>query len=188
MSPLNPDTPLVVVFHAGDPEVLPLAEAALEQEGIEYLIRAGGGGVPVGFGHTAEFGGAEGTADVLVNAGDVDRAIAVLADLARVPEGDERVWAPPSPSPAVAAATASGPRAYRLTEADSGAVVGDLTEEQFNVLVRALEEESETDRDYYIEPATIDVLTEAGADAELTALLKRAIGSREGVEVAWSKL
>ena len=99
MGDMKTDKPLVVIFHAGDPELLPIAEAALEKEGIEYLIRAGGGGVPVGFGHTAEFGGAEGTADILVNAADADRASAVLADLALAP-GAPFELAPLAPEPA----------------------------------------------------------------------------------------
>ena len=186
MSDTNPDKPLVVVFHSGDPELLPLAETALEQEGIEYLIRPAGGGVPVGFGHTAEFGLAEGVADILVNAADADRASAVLADLARTPEAPFEV-ARLAPNSA-AAALPTGPREYRLTEVDSGTVVGDLTQGQLAVLLDQLEEESSTDRDYYIDAATIDMIASAGADADLLAMLKRALGSREGVEIAWSKL
>jgi hypothetical protein len=191
MSDINPDTPLVVVFHSGDPELLPLAESALEQAGIEYLVRRGGGGVPVGFGHTPEFGGAEGAADLFVSAADADRASALLADLAVAPEGPFDL-APMAPSPAsgtgVAAAPVTGPREYRLTELDSGTAVGELTESQLRFLVDELEEESATDRDYYIDAATIDMLAAAGADAELLAMLKRALGSREGVEVKWSRL
>jgi len=36
--------------------------------------------------------------------------------------------------------------------------------------------------------ATIDVLAEAGADAELVDMLRRAVGSSDGVEIAWTKL
>ena len=191
MPDTNPDNPLVVVFHSGDPELLPIAESALEQEGIEYLVRPGNAGVPVGFGHTAEFGGAEGVADILVSAADADRASAVLADLALTPEAPFDL-APLAPDPSLAAAPPStaptGPREYRLTEVDSGTVVGDLTQGQLAVLLDQLEEESSTDRDYYIDAATIDMIASAGADAELLAMLKRALGSREGVEVAWSRL
>jgi processive 1,2-diacylglycerol beta-glucosyltransferase len=51
----------------------------------------------------------------------------------------------------------------------------------------ALEEESDADRDYYIDGPTIDVLVGAGAREGLADLLRRAIGSREGVEVRWSR-
>lgn len=189
MGDMNTDKPLVVIFHAGDPELLPIAEAALEKEGIEYLIRAGGGGVPIGFGHTAEFGGAEGTADILVNPADADRASAALADLALAPEAPfELAPLAPDPTAVAAAAAPTGPRAYRLTELDSGTTLGDLTEQQLQFLVDELEEESDSDHDYYIDMGTIEMLAGAGADAELLGVLKRAIGSREGVEIAWTKL
>jgi putative signal transducing protein len=182
----NTDQPLVVVFHAEDPELLPLAEGALEQEGIEYLIRRAGSGVPVGFGQPAEFGGADRPSDVLVHADDAARARAVLADLALNP--DAPVSRPTSPSPPAAAPRAAGPHACRLTEADSGAFIGEITEPQLQCLVDELEEESETDRNYYIDAATIDVLEAAGADAELVTLLRHALGTREGIEIAWEKL
>jgi processive 1,2-diacylglycerol beta-glucosyltransferase len=185
MSDSNSDAPLVVVFHAEEPELLPLAEAALEQEGIEYLIRPVGSRIPVVFGNPAEFGGATGAADVLVNAGDETRARLALADLAADPEAhaDALAAAPGTVAPAPA-----GPRAYRLTEAESGALIGDITAHQLEFLVDELEEESDNDRDYYIDPPTIDVLADAGADAELVGMLRKAVGSREGIEIAWAKL
>ena len=186
MDDANAGRPLVVVFHADVPELLPLAEGALEQEGIEYLVRRGGTRVPVGFGHSAEFGGAEGAADILVNAGDAERARGILADLALAP--DAPIGTPPPAPPASAAPASTGPRAYRLTDAGSGAIIGEITERQLQCLVDELEEESEGDRDYYIDAATIGVLKDAGADAELVAMLGRAIGSRDGVEISWSPL
>jgi processive 1,2-diacylglycerol beta-glucosyltransferase len=186
MADTNSDAPLVVVFHAEEPEVLPLAEAALEQEGIEYLIRPVGARIPVVFGHPAEFGGAAGAAEVLVNADDADRARMALADLTADPEAHGSGPAPASPQ--AAAAAPGGPRVYRLTEAESGALIGDITARQLEFLVDELEEESDNDRDYYIDAATIDVLADAGADAELVATLRRALGSREGIEIAWAKL
>src|SRR5436190_14870836 len=122
MSETNSDAPLVVVFHAEQPEVLPLAEAALDHEGIEYMIRPVGTRIPVVFGHPAEFGGATGAADVLVNPSDAERARLALAELTVDPE--LHTTAAPH---AGAAAEASGPRAFRLTEAESGALIGDIT-------------------------------------------------------------
>jgi processive 1,2-diacylglycerol beta-glucosyltransferase len=185
MSDSNSDASLVVVFHAEEPEVLPLVEAALEQEGIDYMIRPVGARIPVVFGHPAEFGGAAGAADVVVNAADEARARLALADLAADPEAHADALAA---APGAAAPAPSGPRAYRLTEAESGALIGDITAHQLEFLVDELEEESDTDRDYYIDAATIDVLADAGADAELVDLLRKAVGSREGVEIAWAKL
>jgi hypothetical protein len=183
MTDASSDAPLVAVFRADLPEVLPLVEAALDQEGIEFMIRPLGTQIPVVFGHPAEFGGATGAADVLVNAADADRARLALADLKVDPE--LHAAAAPHAGNAVAAA---GPRAFRLTEADSGALIGDITARQLECLVDVLEEESDTDRDYYIDAATIDVLADAGADAELVAMLQRAVASRDGIEIVWTKL
>ena len=186
MSDTNADQPLVVVFHAEEPELLPLAEGALQQEGIEYLVRRAGTGVPVGFGHPAEFGGAEGAADILVNAGDLERARGVLADLTLA--ADAPVGARPAAVPPSAVPTSTDPRTCRLTDTDSGAIIGEISERELECLIDELEEESSTDRDYYIDAATIDVLEQAGADPELVAMLRRALGSREGMEIAWSRL
>jgi processive 1,2-diacylglycerol beta-glucosyltransferase len=180
------DAPLVVVFHAEEPEVLPLVGSALDQEGIEYLIRPVGTQIPVVFGHPAEFGGAAGAADVLVNADDADRARLALADLTVDPEAHG--GAPASSTSPPTGAAPAGPRAYRLTEAESGALIGDITARQLEYLIDELEEESDNDRDYYIDAATIDVLADAGADADLVDMLRRAVGSREGIEIAWAKL
>jgi len=185
MAETNPDAALVVVFHAEAPEVLPLAEAALEQEGIDYLIRPVGTRIPVVFGHPAEFGGATGAADVLVNATDADRARIALADLVADPEVHAGALAAAHEA---AVGAPAGPRVYRLTEAESGALIGDITAHQLEFLIDELEEESDNDRDYYVDAATIDVLADAGADAELVGMLQRAIGSRDGIEIAWAKL
>jgi hypothetical protein len=186
MSDTPADQPLVVVFHADVQELLPLAEGALQQEGIEYLVRPTGTTVPVGFGHPPAFGGAEGAADIFVNGGDAERARAILADLTA--GSDAPVVAPATAPPPAAAPPSTEPRTCRLTLTDSGASVGEITGRQLQCLVDTLEEESSTDQDYYIDAATIDVIEEAGADADLVAILRRALGSREGVDISWSRL
>lgn len=85
-------------------------------------------------------------------------------------------------------ATASGPPTIALTEAASGALIGRLTENQLRWLVDVLEEESSDDRDYYIDTATIDLLRSVGADADLVEMLRRALGRRDGFEIAWAKV
>lgn len=180
------DTDLISVFHAEDPELLPLAESALEQEHIEYLIRRAGLRVPVGFGHAPEFGGAEGPADILVRPGDADRAREVLMGLAATRSATPA----PSPGPAApvpAAGASREPRVARL-RTEGGATVGDISERQLQFLVDQLEEESDSDRDYYIDAATIDMLEADGADGELIGMLRRALGASDGVEISWSRL
>jgi hypothetical protein len=74
-----------------------------------------------------------------------------------------------------------------LRDKETGAEIGSITEEQLRFLVDQLEEEFEEDRDYYISQPTADLMEEKGADPELIALLRRAIGDREGIEIEWSR-
>jgi hypothetical protein len=76
----------------------------------------------------------------------------------------------------------------RLTDAADGKLVGDVTEEQFKVLAGDLEEESVEDEDYWIDEATLEMLEEDGADPKLLAMLKKALGSREGFDCRWQKV
>ena len=49
------------------------------------------------------------------------------------------------------------------------------------------EEESEEGPDYYIEGGTIDMLEDDGAPESLVKLLRDALGTRDGVEIAWTR-
>lgn len=75
-----------------------------------------------------------------------------------------------------------------------------LTDEQHNDLVSLLVEEHANDRDYYIDETVVGFLEEKGADQELVAALRKALGARggqdetfasgathpeEGLEVIW---
>jgi hypothetical protein len=75
-----------------------------------------------------------------------------------------------------------------LYNADSNALLGEITEQDLQVLIDALEEESSEDQDYYITPDTLDVIGENGrATDHLLNLLRKALGSSEGVEIRWQK-
>lgn len=75
----------------------------------------------------------------------------------------------------------------KLFDSETGAALGRISNEQFTFLEDHLEEESEDDQDYYFSAATIDILEEKGADPELVALLRRALGGRDGVELRWQR-
>jgi len=177
--------PLVMVFETADPALLPLASATLDAASIDYGFRPAAGQFPVVFGHPAAFVDADGAVEIVVRSADADRARDLLADLEQVERGAPlRAAAPVAPS---APAAANGPQTITLTEAGSSAFVGRITEGQLRCLVGALEGESSDDRDYYIDSATIDLLASTGADADLVTLLRRALGSREGFEIAWAR-
>jgi len=68
-----------------------------------------------------------------------------------------------------------------------GGFLGTIDEADLQLLVDHLEEESDTDTDYYVTSDTIDVLRESGASPGLVGLLERAVGDSEGVEISWKK-
>jgi hypothetical protein len=75
-----------------------------------------------------------------------------------------------------------------LRDKETGADVGSITEEELRFLVDHLEEEFSEDRDYYINQTTVDIMEQNGADPELIALLRRAIGDRDGIEFEWTRV
>jgi hypothetical protein len=75
----------------------------------------------------------------------------------------------------------------QLHEKETGVFVGTITEAQLQLLIDQLEEESADDTDYYIDHATLDLCEAAGAEAELLVLLRQALGTREGIEIVWSR-
>jgi hypothetical protein len=74
-----------------------------------------------------------------------------------------------------------------LYNAATNELLGSITESDLHVLVDALEEESPQDQDYYIDAATIDLLGDGRATDHLLGLLRRALGSSEGVEIRWQR-
>ena len=68
-----------------------------------------------------------------------------------------------------------------------GAPLGQIGEADLQILVGQFEEESSTDRDYYVEDATIDLLESAGASPDFVAMLRGAVaGSPDGIDIVWT--
>lgn len=74
-----------------------------------------------------------------------------------------------------------------LSTKDSGTVIGTISEADLQLLMDQFEEESSSDRDYYIDEQTVQMLEENGAPAALAALLRKAIGGGDGVDIVWSR-
>jgi hypothetical protein len=72
-----------------------------------------------------------------------------------------------------------------LKDKESGTVIGQISDEQLHFLIDHLEEESSTDRDYYLNVTTIQMLADAGADPKLVEMLTKALGKRDGLEILW---
>jgi processive 1,2-diacylglycerol beta-glucosyltransferase len=74
------------------------------------------------------------------------------------------------------------PRLYRL---DNGETIGTITDKQLQFLVDQLEEESEDDNDYFIDRDTLELLSDNGIDPDLLAMIEKAMGDDDEIDVAW---
>ena len=76
---------------------------------------------------------------------------------------------------------------YRLYLKASNKLLGEITEEQLQELIDLLEEESDEDRDYYIDKDILEFLEEEGADKKLLELIRPHVGpgDEDGVEIEW---
>lgn len=74
-----------------------------------------------------------------------------------------------------------------LRDKETGAFLGTITEAQLQFLIDQLEEESRTDTDYYINRDTLDVFQGQGIDQTLLTLLRQALGTRQEMEIEWSR-
>ena len=73
----------------------------------------------------------------------------------------------------------------RLIDKYDGRELGRLERKQLEFLIDAFEEESSTDRDYYLDRDSLDFLAERGADAALLSVLRQALAGREDLEFRW---
>lgn len=74
-----------------------------------------------------------------------------------------------------------------LHDKETGAFIGEITEEELQFLFDELEEESPEDRDYYLNRDELEVLEEEGADEALLTMLRKALGDRDEMEIEWSR-
>jgi hypothetical protein len=72
-----------------------------------------------------------------------------------------------------------------LLNAQTDAVIGEITEAQLNFLISDLEEESTEDTDYYINVDTVDMFAQQGADPTLITLLRDALGDSPDMDIRW---
>jgi hypothetical protein len=73
----------------------------------------------------------------------------------------------------------------KLMRLDTGDDIGVISDKQLKFLVDQLEEDHEDDTDYYINRETLELLSDNGADAELLAMLEKAMGDDEEMDIAW---
>jgi hypothetical protein len=76
------------------------------------------------------------------------------------------------------------PRLFRL---DNGETIGTITAAQLQFLVDQLEEEDAEDTDYYVDRDTLELLSDNGADPELIAMIEKAMGDDDDIDIAWEQ-
>jgi hypothetical protein len=74
---------------------------------------------------------------------------------------------------------------YQLFVKGTDTALGEVSEAQLQTLTDLLEEEHADDRDYYVDQAVLEYLSERGVDAALLALLRPHVGPEEGIEIEW---
>ncbi len=72
-------------------------------------------------------------------------------------------------------------------DADTGASLGTITDDQLRWLIGQLEEESTEDQDYYISQDTLDIFQDRGCPKDLMGFLRRALGNREDMDIRWER-
>lgn len=75
-----------------------------------------------------------------------------------------------------------------LRDKDTSEPLGTIDDTELQFLVDELEEESTVDQDYYLDSDTIEMLEDDGAPKSLIELLRRILGSREGVTELWRRV
>jgi hypothetical protein len=139
------------------------------------------------FGHPAAFVSFDGAVAIVVRADDAVRARELLSDLQKAAETGAPIGSTPAPAEVGTAPSPEGARTVRLVNADTGKAIGQINEAELDFLIGHLEEESSDDRDYFIDGPTIDLLAEAGADAGLVEMLRRAVDGTDGIEIGWDE-
>ena len=72
-----------------------------------------------------------------------------------------------------------------LYDVASGAKVGRITEKQLDALIGWMEEESTTDREYYLTAEDCELMEEEGLDPTLIAVLRDALKSRDDMDIRY---
>ncbi len=75
----------------------------------------------------------------------------------------------------------------KIYDVESGELIGTVTATELQFLIDQLEEEDSEDRDYYVDLGSLAWFEEQGADPALMALLRQALGEREGMDIRWER-
>lgn len=174
----HPDARLVSIFRTDDPGVLPLATMALEAEGIDYAVRNAGKADSLQWQMSQQPTNRPVVLEIVVTSDIAAKARDLVVDL----EQPAFALASPDPSAVMASNEPDEPATIRLEEAAGHREIGTITEAQLQSLTSHLEEEQP--QQYFISPATLELLEQAHADPGLMDILRRAVGPG-GLAIRW---
>ena len=66
-------------------------------------------------------------------------------------------------------------------------LIGEINEKQLQFLIDELVEEDSEDQDYYINRDQLDRFEEKGGDKTLIQMLRDALGTRDDMDIIWTK-
>ena len=75
----------------------------------------------------------------------------------------------------------------KLHDKNSQELIGEVNETQLQFLIDELVEEDDTDQDYYINRDQLEQFEKKGADGALIQMLRDALGTKEDMDIVWSK-
>jgi len=181
------DLELTVVFRTMEVGLLPLIESALEDQNIEFMRRVSGSDALTAGGPAYRGTAVGGTPfELLVRSEDESAARELLRGFEEQAKAGAPAPAPPAP-PVVPTTTSASMGNVELVDLSSKSVVGRITEDELTWLNTQLEKESADDRDYYFDRPTLDMLDGKGASPQLMAVLRGALGSRDDMDLQWSR-
>jgi len=74
-----------------------------------------------------------------------------------------------------------------LHDKNTQELIGVINEEQLQFLIDELVEEDSTDQDYYINLHQLDQLEKHGGDETLIRMLRDALGTKDDMDIIWTK-
>ena len=74
-----------------------------------------------------------------------------------------------------------------LHDKNTQELIGEINEDQLQFLIDELVEEDSEDQDYYINRDQLDQFEEKGGDKALIQMLRDALGTKEDMDIVWSR-
>ena len=75
----------------------------------------------------------------------------------------------------------------KLHDKNTQELIGEINEKQLQFLIDELVEEDSADQDYYINRDQLDQLEKKGGDETLIQMLRDALGTKDDMDIIWTK-